>query len=368
MLRELTQPTAALDTHLWRRLRADAPAPVPALGSGDRRARPKARRTRLTVFTLIGQVVYFRIGREAVMRRMGWTDIGAMRGRADRGGRSAAISTPSSPATGRERDMSFLCALPLMPRCLSRPAPPAAAARRRLCRGRICAARADRNRAGRDGRGASAATVSSRARRWRKLERRGRRDRGGPGRGGLAQAAGAACRPAARQAAGGDRRAGGGADSAKAQAAEAEARSDRAGDLLEARHRHAGRFRHRLDRAGDGQCAGRPGRRPISRSADLPARARDDQAADKQVEQAAAQRSNRRNGGCPSARLTAPSAGRINDVIRNPGEIAGPTAPVLSLLPDGAVKLKRLRARSRLSSLVRSATVLSVHCDGCRAA
>ncbi|TIW85415.1 MAG: DUF1956 domain-containing protein, partial [Mesorhizobium sp.] len=33
--------------------------------------------TRLTVFTLIGQVIYFRIGREAVMRRMGWHGIGA---------------------------------------------------------------------------------------------------------------------------------------------------------------------------------------------------------------------------------------------------------------------------------------------------
>ena len=29
------------------------------------------------MFTLIGQVIYFRIGREAVMRRMGWHDIGA---------------------------------------------------------------------------------------------------------------------------------------------------------------------------------------------------------------------------------------------------------------------------------------------------
>jgi hypothetical protein len=32
--------------------------------------------TRLTVFTLIGQVIYFRIGREAVLRRMGWREIG----------------------------------------------------------------------------------------------------------------------------------------------------------------------------------------------------------------------------------------------------------------------------------------------------
>ena len=38
-------------------------------------------------------------------------------------------------------------------------------------------------------------------------------------------------------------------------------------------------------------------------------------------------------------RLTAPRPGTIFDVIRRPGEMAGPSAPVLSYLPDGAVKL-----------------------------
>jgi len=33
--------------------------------------------TKISVFTLIGQVVYFRLAREAVKRRMGWRDIGA---------------------------------------------------------------------------------------------------------------------------------------------------------------------------------------------------------------------------------------------------------------------------------------------------
>ncbi|QKD00858.1 CerR family C-terminal domain-containing protein [Mesorhizobium loti] len=76
VLRELSHPTAALDriyngvfepTHrrlcqIWEQATGE-----PA----------ESERTRLTVFTLIGQVVYFRIGREAVMRRMGWRDIGA---------------------------------------------------------------------------------------------------------------------------------------------------------------------------------------------------------------------------------------------------------------------------------------------------
>ncbi|RWB01471.1 MAG: DUF1956 domain-containing protein [Mesorhizobium sp.] len=76
VLRELSHPTAALDriydgvfepTHrrlcqLWEQATGE-----PA----------ESEATRLTVFTLIGQVIYFRIGREAVMRRMGWKDIGA---------------------------------------------------------------------------------------------------------------------------------------------------------------------------------------------------------------------------------------------------------------------------------------------------
>jgi AcrR family transcriptional regulator len=76
VLRELSHPTAALDriydgvfepTH--RRL-----CQVWEQATGEP---AESEATRLTVFTLIGQVVYFRIGREAVMRRMGWQDIGA---------------------------------------------------------------------------------------------------------------------------------------------------------------------------------------------------------------------------------------------------------------------------------------------------
>ncbi|MDX8432326.1 CerR family C-terminal domain-containing protein [Mesorhizobium abyssinicae] len=75
VLREMAHPTAALDriyagvfepTHrrlcmIWEQATGE-----PA----------ESERTRLTVFTLIGQVIYFRIGREAVMRRMGWREIG----------------------------------------------------------------------------------------------------------------------------------------------------------------------------------------------------------------------------------------------------------------------------------------------------
>ncbi|MDX8496557.1 CerR family C-terminal domain-containing protein [Mesorhizobium sp. VK22B] len=75
VLRELSHPTAALDriyagvfepTHrrlcqIWEQATGE-----PA----------ESENTKLTVFTVIGQVIYFRIGREAVMRRMGWREIG----------------------------------------------------------------------------------------------------------------------------------------------------------------------------------------------------------------------------------------------------------------------------------------------------
>ncbi|WP_224549719.1 CerR family C-terminal domain-containing protein [Mesorhizobium sp. CA16] len=75
VLRELSHPTAALDriyagvfepTH--RRL-----CQVWEQATGEP---AESEATKLTVFTMIGQVIYFRIGREAVMRRMGWHDIG----------------------------------------------------------------------------------------------------------------------------------------------------------------------------------------------------------------------------------------------------------------------------------------------------
>ena len=75
LLRELAHPTAALDriysgvfepTH--KRLCAVWEAATGEPGESEQ--------TRLTVFTLLGQIVYFRIGQEAVKRRMGWTTFG----------------------------------------------------------------------------------------------------------------------------------------------------------------------------------------------------------------------------------------------------------------------------------------------------
>lgn len=62
--------------------------------------------------------------------------------------------------------------------------------------------------------------------------------------------------------------------------------------------------------------------------------------------------------------LTAPAPGQVSDLIRRPGEVAGPTAPVVSMLPDGALKLTLYAPETALSSLALGER-LAVHCDGC---
>jgi HlyD family secretion protein len=62
--------------------------------------------------------------------------------------------------------------------------------------------------------------------------------------------------------------------------------------------------------------------------------------------------------------VAAPAAGRVTETIRHPGDIAGPSAPILSLLPDGAIRLKLYLPEPQFSS-VAIGTVLAVQCDGC---
>lgn len=62
--------------------------------------------------------------------------------------------------------------------------------------------------------------------------------------------------------------------------------------------------------------------------------------------------------------LVAPAAGRVNDIIRHAGDTAGPSAPVLSVLPDGAVKLAVYVPEASLST-VKIGGELAVRCDGC---
>jgi HlyD family secretion protein len=95
----------------------------------------------------------------------------------------------------------------------------------------------------------------------------------------------------------------------------------------------------------------------------LPARPETIKAAENQVKQAQAALEQAR-WRLSKRTLTAPAAGRIDDVIRNPGDTAGPNAPVISMLPDGAVKLAVYIPESAFSS-IKVGTLLDVRCDGC---
>ncbi|ARE41734.1 putative membrane fusion protein (MFP) component of efflux pump, membrane anchor protein YbhG [Rhodovulum sp. P5] len=63
-------------------------------------------------------------------------------------------------------------------------------------------------------------------------------------------------------------------------------------------------------------------------------------------------------------RLSLPEPVTVFDVIRTPGEIAGPSAPVLSVLGEDAVKLRLYIPETAFSTLA-TGDDLSVRCDGC---
>jgi HlyD family secretion protein len=153
-------------------------------------------------------------------------------------------------------------------------------------------------------------------------------------------------------------------DMAKAQAADAKRKYDRASDLYK---RGTGTQADYDTASASLETANAQVGQAEANLAvgNLPARPETIKAADNQVKQAqstleqAEWRLSKRV-------LTAPSPGRVNDVIRNPGDTAGPTAPVISMLPDGAVKLS-VYVPERAFSAVKVGTELNVHCDGCGA-
>lgn len=97
--------------------------------------------------------------------------------------------------------------------------------------------------------------------------------------------------------------------------------------------------------------------------AGLPARIEAIKAAEKQVEQSRAALDNAR-WRLSKRVLAAPAAGRVSDVIRHAGDTASPSAPVVSVLPDGAAKLTLYIPEAAFSS-VKVGTRLAVRCDGC---
>ncbi|WP_102222760.1 HlyD family secretion protein [Acidimangrovimonas sediminis] len=97
----------------------------------------------------------------------------------------------------------------------------------------------------------------------------------------------------------------------------------------------------------------------------LPARPQEIAAAEAAVAQATARR-DAAAWQLSKRTLTAPRTGTVYDILRTRGEIAGPQAPVLSFLPDGAVKL-RLYFPETAVARIHAGSTLTVHCDGCGA-
>jgi HlyD family secretion protein len=62
--------------------------------------------------------------------------------------------------------------------------------------------------------------------------------------------------------------------------------------------------------------------------------------------------------------IIARAPGRVFDILKRQGETAGPTSPVISFLPDDAIKL-RFFAPEALRSRFEPGVVVSVRCDGC---
>jgi HlyD family secretion protein len=150
--------------------------------------------------------------------------------------------------------------------------------------------------------------------------------------------------------------------SAKAQAAEAKRVLARAQDLFDRGIAPQAQFDEASTRVELADAEVRQAEANLA-IAGLAARAETIRAAEYQVKQAEAQLEQAR-WRLSRRVLEAPSPGRINDVIRNAGDIAGPSAPVISMLPDGAVKLRVFVPQAAFSS-VQVGGLLDVRCDGC---
>jgi len=97
--------------------------------------------------------------------------------------------------------------------------------------------------------------------------------------------------------------------------------------------------------------------------AQLPARAQEIAAAEAQVRASQADLDKAR-WVLDERSLEAPANGVVSDVLRTTGEIAGPSQPVLSILPDGAVKLRLYIPEAEIAHIA-PGSILAVHCDGC---
>ncbi|WP_413871901.1 CerR family C-terminal domain-containing protein [Albidovulum sp.] len=75
MLREVAEEGPVLDA-VYTALMEPVHRRLSALWAAATGQQAEAERTRLMVFTLVGQLLYFRIGKPIVIRRMGWASLG----------------------------------------------------------------------------------------------------------------------------------------------------------------------------------------------------------------------------------------------------------------------------------------------------
>ncbi|WP_048649244.1 CerR family C-terminal domain-containing protein [Nitratireductor soli] len=108
VLRELSHPTVALD-RIYDGIFAPVHKRLCQVWQAATGEPAESATTKLTVFTLIGQVVYFRIAGEAVRRRMDWSEIGRPQASAIAAaisGNLAAILAAHESGDGRGKEPS----------------------------------------------------------------------------------------------------------------------------------------------------------------------------------------------------------------------------------------------------------------------
>lgn len=81
VVREMMEPSPAFEI-LYEGLVGPVHGRVCRLWAAATGMEPEAERTRISVFAAIGQIIYFRLARPAVMRRMEWESIGEAQGNA----------------------------------------------------------------------------------------------------------------------------------------------------------------------------------------------------------------------------------------------------------------------------------------------
>jgi len=150
--------------------------------------------------------------------------------------------------------------------------------------------------------------------------------------------------------------------SAKAQASEAHRASDR---LVELAGRGVATETQREDAAtavqiAEARVAEIEANLAVAR---LPARENEIAAAEAALQEATAARDHAR-WQLDKRDLASPAAGVVTDVLRRSGEIAVAGQPVLSLLPEGAVRLRLYLPEDALAR-VAVGSLLDVHCDAC---